>query len=243
MPPPPSEPVDHYFSAAPGAGSAPREVELILPEGRLIRLVTDRGVFSAGRVDPGTRTLLVEGPALPEGPCTVADVGCGYGAIAVALALRGGPDATIWAVDVNDRARDLCRANALANGVADQVRVVGPQEVPADLVLDQVWSNPPIRVGKEVLHQLLTTWLGRLRAPDGRAALVVHKHLGADSLATWLATQGWPTERLVSRAGYRILSVTARPTTPTQGELGGERRPPALRTPPSTRGSEGVTGP
>jgi len=190
--------------------SAPRSIELILPEGRLIRLTTDRGTFSPERVDDGTRALLVEGPALPDAG-TVVDVGCGYGPIAVTLALRSGPEVSVVAVDVNERARDLCRANAEANGVGDKVRVLAPDEVPADLAIDQLWSNPPIRIGKPALHELLTTWLGRLRPGTGTAALVVQKHLGADSLARWLGDQGWSTERTASRAGYRILQVQARP--------------------------------
>jgi 16S rRNA (guanine1207-N2)-methyltransferase len=187
-------------------------VELALPEGRLVRLATDRGVFSADQVDPGTRVLLAEGPAVAPG-ATLVDVGCGYGPIAVSLALRAGPGAVVWAVDVNERARDLCRANAAANGVADRVRVVAPDEVPDDLVVDQLWSNPPIRIGKAALHDLLRTWLGRLRPGSGTAALVVQKHLGADSLARWLQDQGWPTTRTSSRAGYRVLAVAAAAST------------------------------
>lgn len=209
MPSPQPERADHYFSPAPGTPSAPQEIELVLPEGRLIRLTTDRGTFSPDRVDDGTRALLVEGPPVPSDG-VLADVGCGYGPIAVTLALRGGPGVTVWAVDVNERARDLCRANALANGVGDQVHVVAPDEVPADLVIDQLWSNPPIRIGKAALHDLLTTWLTRLDPDTGTANLVVQKHLGADSLARWLVEQGWPTSRTASRAGYRILQVEAR---------------------------------
>lgn len=209
MSPPQPAPGDHYFAASPATPSTPRQVELALPEGRLVRLATDRGVFSADKVDDGTRVLLAEGPPLGDA-ATLVDVGCGYGPIAVTLALRARPDAVVWAVDVNQRARDLCRANAAANGVGDRVRVVAPEDVPADLVADQVWSNPPIRVGKEALHQLLRTWLGRLRPGTGTASLVVQKHLGADSLARWLEEQGWPTTRVVSRAGYRVLAVAAR---------------------------------
>jgi 16S rRNA (guanine1207-N2)-methyltransferase len=192
-------------------------VELALPEGRLLQLATDRGVFSAGKVDDGTRLLLAEGPPV-TGAEVLADVGCGYGPIAVAIALRA-PDATVWAVDVNERARALCRANADAHGVGSRVHVVSPEEVPADLVVDQIWSNPPIRVGKEALHDLLTGWLARLRPGSGTAALVVQKHLGADSLARWLVAQGWPTERSTSRAGYRILAVS---TPGGSGETGTE---------------------
>ncbi len=209
-----------------------------------MRLRTDRGVFSADRIDPGTKMLLTEGPPIAESvtdgdsgdraPVVLADVGCGYGAIAVTLALRAGPAATVWAIDVNERARDLCQANAEANGVADQVRVVAPTEVPAGLTVDHVWSNPPIRVGKAALHELLTTWLDVLRPGTGTAALVVHKHLGSDSLARWLTAGGWPTERLTSRAGYRILTVGPR----TSGELGGRAEAIASEFPPTASGMD-----
>jgi 16S rRNA (guanine1207-N2)-methyltransferase len=210
VPSPQPERADHYFAATPGAPSAPKEIELVLPEGRIVALRTDRGTFSPDRVDDGTRALLGAGPPLPAAGVLV-DVGCGYGPIAVSLALRGGPGTTVWAIDVNERARDLCRRNAEANGVGDRVRVVAPDDVPDDLVVDQLWSNPPIRIGKPALHELLETWLGRLAPGTGTAALVVQKHLGADSLARWIEAQGWPTARLATRAGYRILQVEARP--------------------------------
>ncbi len=209
MPRPQPERADHYFTAEPGAASDEREVELVLAEGRLLRLTTDRGTFSPDRVDEGTRALLAEGPPA-SGARTLVDLGCGYGPIAIALALRADPGATVWAVEVNERARDLCARNAEAAGVASTVRVVGPDDVPADLAIDELWSNPPIRIGKAALHELLQTWLGRL-APDGRAHLVVQRHLGADSLARWLDEQGWPTARRATRGAYRILDVEARP--------------------------------
>lgn len=199
---------DHYFSTRPGSASAPATVELILPEGVVVPLVTDRGVFSAGGIDPGTRALLLEAPSL-EGASTVADVGCGYGPIAVTMALRSEPGTTVWAVDVNERARELCAQNARSAGVAARVRVVAPEEVPPGLEFDQIWSNPPIRIGKSELHRLLTLWLDRLH-PRGSASLVVHKNLGSDSLARWLTSEGWITERTASRGGYRILTVAAR---------------------------------
>lgn len=210
MPSPQPERADHYFTSDPAAPSAPQVIDLVLSEGRLVPLTTDRGTFSPERIDDGTRALLAEGPAVPTAG-VLADVGCGYGPIAIALALRGGPAVEVWAVDVNERARALCQANAEANGVGDQVRVVAPEDVPADLVVDQIWSNPPIRIGKTALHELLTTWLGRLSPGTGTAELVVQKHLGADSLSRWLTDQGWTTERTASRGGYRILHVAARP--------------------------------
>lgn len=196
------EPAGHYFDATPGSRSTPKEIRLDLPDLSL-PLTTDRGVFSPDRVDTGTKHLLLHGPApAPRG--TLVDVGCGYGAIACTLARRS-PDADVWAVDVNERAVDLCRANAERLGLR-RVTASTPEGVPVDLVVDEIWSNPPIRIGKAALHDLLTSWLGRL-SPTGRALLVVQKHLGADSLHRWLEEAGWSVERLSSRAGYRLLEV------------------------------------
>ena len=193
----------HYFDEQPASTSAPIAVELWLPDGLLV-LQTDRGVFAHGSIDSGTKLLLQRGPELHG--ATLLDLGCGTGAIAVTMARRR-PDAVVWAVDVNARARELTAANAAANGLTN-VRVAAPDHVPADVRFDAIWSNPPIRVGKSVLHQILGTWFARL-APDGSAALVVHKHLGADSLQRWLGEHGWPTQRLASSSGYRILTSRA----------------------------------
>ena len=200
------EPVsgDHYFAADPAVASSPSTVTLDLPD-LTARLQTDRGVFSGTRIDPGTKLLLLDGARPEPGDANLVDVGCGYGAIAVTLARRA-PAATVWAVDVNRRALDLCRANATELGL-DNLVVVEPGEVPDDLVVDGLWSNPPIRVGKAALRELLDEWLGRL-APAGAAHLVVARNLGSDSLARWLSDRGWAVDRRASRAGYRLLDVT-----------------------------------
>jgi 16S rRNA (guanine1207-N2)-methyltransferase len=192
----------HYFSRSPDVASRPSTVRLGLPDVSL-ELRTDRGVFSAARIDPGTRYLLTEAPAPPTGG-HLADVGCGYGPIALTLATRS-PGATVWAVDVNERALELTRANAAAAGLSN-VRVATPNEVPADVRLAALWSNPPVRVGKAALHDLLDSWLGRLDSA-GMALLVVQKNLGADSLHRWLETRDWSVTRLGSRIGYRLLEV------------------------------------
>ena len=197
-------PLDHYFAATPAVPSDPGHVELVLPDLRL-RLTTDRGVFAREAVDPGTKLLLLEGAMPgPDEPATVVDLGCGYGPIAVTVARRA-PAARVHAVDVNERARALCRANAEAAGLGNVV-VAGPDEMPEDLTVDWLYSNPPIRVGKQALHELLGGWLGRL-SPNGRALLVVHKHLGSDSLVRWLGEVGWDARKDRSRMGYRLIDV------------------------------------
>jgi 16S rRNA G1207 methylase RsmC len=86
------------------------------------------------------------------------------------------------------------------------VTVAAPDEVPDDVVFDVIWSNPPIKVGKQELHDLLNRWLARL-SPDGYAVLVVNKNLGSDSLANWLTELGWTVKRISSRQGFRVLTV------------------------------------
>ena len=196
--------MSHYFSEQQRAASDEREIviELVDPP---LTLRTDRGVFSHGRLDAGTELLLRQAPP-PPGSGVFLDLGCGAGAIALTLARRA-PASTVVAIDVNERARQLCAANAERNGLGN-VDVRSPDEVDDALHFELIWSNPPIRIGKASLHQLLTRWLSRL-APQGVASLVVQKHLGADSLQRWLTDNGWPTERLASSKGYRLLSVRA----------------------------------
>lgn len=190
----------HYFSDDPTAASKRGAVRLTLPD-RTLELVTDRGVFSPDRIDPGTKLLLSEVPDLAPG--ALLDLGCGYGPIACTLASRH-PGHDVWAVDVNARSRDLTAENAERLGL--RVSVASPDEVPADLRFAGIVSNPPIRIGKAALRGLLVTWLDRL-TDDGEAWLVVNKNLGADSLADWLGARGHEVERIRSRQGYRILRV------------------------------------
>ena len=193
---------DHYFTPDPTSPSTPTTHQVQVRKLQLT-LAGDRGVFNHGELDWGTR-VLIENAQVPTGG-VLLDLGCGGGAIAVALAkLR--PDAQVWAVDVNERAIEVARRTVKLNELSN-VRVVTVGDVPADLQFDAIWSNPPIRIGKDELHRLLREWLTRL-TPQGCADLVVHKNLGSDSLAKWLAAEGYVVQRHTSKQGYRILHVT-----------------------------------
>lgn len=194
----------HYFTADPSAPHRPGTVRVVLDDVYL-ELGTDSGVFSPGRLDPGTRLLLDEAP--PPAPAgDLLDLGCGYGPICCVLALRS-PSATVWGTDVNSRALTLTARNAAKAGLSN-VRAVSPDDPSLPGQFATIWSNPPIRIGKEQLHTLLRTWLTRL-APGGQACLVVARNLGSDSLHRWLETQGWPVTRLAARSGYRLLMIGA----------------------------------
>lgn len=191
-----------YFDEQPAVGSDRQTVDVALSD-VAFTMLTDRGVFSHGHLDTGTSMLLRQAPA-PSPTGDLLDLGCGSGAIAITMALRS-PSATVWAVDVNERARQLASDNARRNKITN-IEVVAPDQLPADVRFSTIWSNPPIRIGKAALHALLERWLPLL-TPDGVAILVVQKHLGADSLQRWLVTQGFEVDRLSSRAGFRLLGV------------------------------------
>ena len=195
---------DHYFTAQPAAPDERRTISVRLA-GRDVDVTTATGVFSSHRIDLGTRVLLREVPP-PPSHGHLLDLGCGWGPLALAMAMLS-PEATVWAVDVNERALDLLRRNAFDLGLPG-VRAVRPDQVP-DIGLDALWSNPPIRVGKEALHEMLRAWLPRL-SETGQAHLVVQRNLGSDSLHRWLNAELGPdlqTDRAGSAKGFRVLRV------------------------------------
>lgn len=197
----------HYFDPSPSVVPTPISFDVSGPWGSL-QMVAESGVFSGGGLDKGTEVLLrtVVRMSLPSpAPGALAcDMGCGSGVLACVLAASH-PDWTVHAVDVNERARDLTRRNAETNRLGN-VNVLHGLAPPADARYHVIWSNPPIRIGKEALHELLMLWLSHLH-PDGYALLVVARHLGADSLVKWLTTEGFPVRRVSSSRGFRVIEV------------------------------------
>lgn len=194
---------DHYFtnSAKSGTGRRPTAATIW---GTEYTLITAAGVFARHGLDIATAVLLRSCPP-PTGARRLADLGCGYGPIAVALADHC-PDAVVDAIDVNDAALDLCAENARAAGVGDRVITLRPEDSDPHAAYDEIWSNPPIRIGKQALHELLALWLPRL-VPGGVMRMVVGRNLGADTLQVWLTDQGYPCERLASAKGFRVLAA------------------------------------
>lgn len=194
---------EHYFSATPASDLNLRTFHVALA-GQTYELTTASGIFSPERIDAGTNVLLGNVPAPPPGG-NLLDLGCGWGPIALTLAIQS-PHATVWAVDVNERALDLVRRNAKSLGL-ENVNACTPDNVPTDVSFTTIWSNPPIRVGKNELHALLEHWLPRLE-PGSDAWLVVQKNLGSDSLQRWLEAT-YPDDFTFTRAatnkGYRVL--------------------------------------
>ena len=196
---------EHYFTAEP-ASSDERRARTVRLAGQDVEVETAGGVFSPEHLDGGTDVLLRHVPAPPpEG--ALLDLGCGWGPVALSLGMLA-PHAPVWAVDVNERALDLTRRNAARLDLGN-VHAVRPEHVPDDLRFAAIWSNPPIRVGKETLHAMLRQWLHRL-VPGGEAYLVVAKNLGSDSLLRWLATElagVAEVDRVATDRGFRVLRV------------------------------------
>lgn len=198
---------EHYFSAEPGSELKLRRITVRLG-GQDREVTTSNGIFSPDHIDQGTEVLLRYAPA-PPATGDLLDLGCGWGPIAMTLALES-PDATVWAVDVNDRALELVRRNAAELGLHN-INAVHPEEVPDTVRFSTIWSNPPIRVGKDVLHSMLQHWLPRMEQ-DSDAYLVVQRNLGSDSLQRWLEAE-FARSHDVARAaiskGFRVLKVSS----------------------------------
>lgn len=205
---------DHYFSAAPASAENLRSIRVNLA-GRDRELTTAGGVFSPDRLDAGTSVLFANMPPLPPGG-DFLDLGCGWGPITLTMALSS-PHATVWAVDVNERALDLTRRNAASLGLTN-VNAVRPDDVPDDVRFRTIRSNPPIRVGKSELHDMLERWIPRLDERSD-AWMVVQRNLGSDSLQRWLAstfTPRYSVHRAATGKGYRVLKVRRHGNPPTE---------------------------
>ena len=196
---------EHYFSAQPAGEFTSKVIAVRLAHGDY-SVETAGGIFSPDHIDAGTEQLLYSAPTPPESG-NFLDLGCGWGPMALTLALEA-PTASVYAVDVNERALELTRRNATRLG-RDNIIAGTPESLDASLSFDLIWSNPPIRVGKAELHDIMTTWLPRLTI-GGEAYLVVAKHLGADSFEKWLGTEFASTHivtREDTRKGFRIIKV------------------------------------
>jgi 16S rRNA G1207 methylase RsmC len=196
---------EHYFSASPDKPATLREITYQVA-GREFAVQAASGTFSASKLDPGTSILLSKFEEFPESG-NVLDLGCGWGPISLAIATLS-PETKIWALDVNQRSMELAKNNA-AKLELTNINVVTADKLPQDMKFDAIWSNPPIRIGKAALHDLLRSWLPRLES-GGRAMLVVQKQLGADSLLAWIQAEfpDLTASRFSTDKGFRVLEIT-----------------------------------
>jgi 16S rRNA (guanine1207-N2)-methyltransferase len=195
--------VEQYFTRRPAAPSRPRTVQARL-RGKVWTFVTDRGVFAASGIDPGTRAL-IEAMRIEPGD-RVLDLGCGYGPIGI-VAAHLAPEGRVVLVDVNERAVALAGENARRHHLANIEVLAGDGVDPVrGRTFDVVATNPPIRAGRAVLRRLLAEIHEVLR-PGGRLYLVARTAQGAKTLANEIGTRVGPVREVAQQAGYRVYEA------------------------------------
>lgn len=193
---------DQYYTADPSSESKP--VPCAFPyRGYGLSFMTDAGVFSKGELDTGSRLLL---DALPALTGDVLDLGCGWGAIGVAIA-RANPQARVVMADVNRRALALAKENCARNGVTAEVVESDGLSAVLDRRFDAVVTNPPIRAGKQVIYRMFADAAGALQ-PGGALYLVIRKQQGAESCVKYLQTLYKQVEKLDRSAGFWVLKAS-----------------------------------
>ena len=192
---------DHYYTAQPHARSQPEQFTILVREVELT-LTSDRGVFSHGRLDDGTLRLLKK-MELPDAG-DFLDLGCGYGVIGL-VAARLRPDAQVTMVDINERATELAADNARANGIRNVEVLTGDApHVLGDRQFDVILCNPPIRVGKPKLYELIADAAERLH-PGGVLWMVIHTRQGAKSHLREVTPMFSECEIVSRKWGYRVF--------------------------------------
>lgn len=189
---------DHYYTENPGSAHAERRIAL-RALGNALTFITDAGVFSRDGLDQGTELLL---DALPPLKGRVLDLGCGWGAVGVALGKRY-PELDIVMTDINSRAVGLARRNLAENGVSATV-LQGDGFAAVEGRFDAIVTNPPIRAGKAVVYALFAQAREHLN-PGGALYAVVRKQQGAPSALKYLREIYSRAEIVDRGSGFHVM--------------------------------------
>ena len=192
---------EHYFAALPKSEAKLGLIRTTL-RGRSFEFLTASSVFSKKQVDLGTR-LLIEAAALPEAGA-VLDVGCGYGAVGIAVAASN-PRLRVVMTDVNARAVRLAKQNAQKNKVGNaEVRCGYLYEPVKDLKFNCVLSNPPVSAGMETVKAIITD-APKVMAHEATFQMVIRSKIGAKTLPTVFKETFGNCQVLARKSGYRVL--------------------------------------
>lgn len=195
--------MNHYYSKNPVSKSERMEWDASIL-GKTLQFVTDSGVFSKNRIDTGSQ-VLIETAAKSEFPVgDFLDIGCGYGPVGLFLSKQF-PERSIDMVDVNARALELAKENSELNAIenvliyeSDLYSNVEGKKYAA------IFSNPPIRAGKKVVHKILEEAVDYL-VEDGVLQVVIQKKQGAPSAQKKMKAVFGNVERIALDKGYWIL--------------------------------------
>jgi 16S rRNA (guanine1207-N2)-methyltransferase len=198
---------EHYFSANPHVKSEVRQIKANLL-GMPFTFKTDAGVFSKKGIDFGSR-LLIETVKVEPGS-HVLDLGCGYGAIGIAVA-KATPRANVVMVDVNERAVELAKENARVNQVEANTDLFVSDGFSAikQIQFDHILFNPPIRAGKATIYRLFAEAKAQL-AKNGSLWIVIRKQQGAASAKKELETHFADVQVVAQKKGYCIICASDR---------------------------------
>lgn len=203
----------HYFEYQENLASKEHRFEASIG-GKTIKFITDLGVFSRAHLDVASELLLKSliekqqfnqwsGAALSSEKRRVLDLGCGYGPLAL-FCKSFFPFVEMFGVEVNERAYHLAKKNAQLNHLDVRFFLEDARTYLEKEKFDIIVTNPPIRVGKEILYALLEKAYHAL-LPDGAMFLVVGKKQGADSMANFLKSLGGELFLLDKGKGFKVF--------------------------------------
>lgn len=196
--------MDHYYTSEPSSESNKTTWNIKIAEEQF-SFITDSGVFSKHQLDYGSEVLMTTAAEVDYPVGNILDMGCGYGPIGLFLA-RAFPDRTIEMADVNERALALAAENAELNEVANVE--IYQSDLFANVENKQlagIISNPPIRAGKKVVHQILEEAYEHL-AENGKLLIVIQKKQGAPSARKKMEEVFGNVERINLDKGYWVLT-------------------------------------
>jgi 16S rRNA (guanine1207-N2)-methyltransferase len=196
---------DHYYSEKPTSESSPEKIEYRYL-GKDFVFATDSGVFSKGKVDRGTDLLLESLEGVMSS--SFLDMGCGYGPVGICYKSLHN-NATVLLADINERACELARRNAIAAGVKVDVKHSDGFEAFSGMLFDCIAMNPPIRAGKAVLHKLMKDAHANLQK-DGQLFVVIRTRQGAGSMRDYLEGLFGNTDEPERGSGYRVIRCIKR---------------------------------
>jgi 16S rRNA (guanine1207-N2)-methyltransferase len=200
--------MEHYFTSQPKAEHEGKILEVNL-RGYALKLETDTGVFSRNHVDFGTR-LLIETMEIPDDPSvSILDLGCGYGPLGITAA-KLAPLSRVLMVDINERAVQLAQSNIRRNRLANaEAKVSDLYQGVQGCKFHRILSNPPIRAGKKVVHQIFEEAIDHL-TEDGELWIVIQNKQGAPSAKKKLEELFLEVDDMARDAGYRIYRARGR---------------------------------
>ncbi len=197
---------EHYYSKNPQVTSQPRKVNFMV-QGQKLVFQSDSGVFSKREIDFGTRLLIETFQIEKDINGSILDVGCGYGPIGISVAAMHA-ERTVHMVDINDRAIALATVNAKINHTSNlEIYSSNLYQAVKQTAFAAILSNPPIRAGKQVVHEILIGAHDKL-AKGGVLWVVIQKKQGAPSALARMEEVFDNAKIIVKKKGYWIMTAS-----------------------------------